>query len=278
MKVVYLLPLIIMTFISTQAAGGENKWEDFKQQTERYYYSTLQTGIENFSCFFTTNAFLEFARSLGDTTGTYPLKFVWTRKGRIYYILQPSVLLTDSLHRKKALEKIQQTKNQFYGFYLDWHNFLIMSPLDDLPDSTVVNFQGDTVKVSYENESGGQVALIEKIFLRSGRLMQVEIKSLNERVVNYPKCREVGDRWLCYGWDTQIFRDQRVTSGLSTRLELVKISNYWMPTRADIIVQTIDKPGEKFLSVIFLKDYQTNMALEELSPSAPENKKGEGLK
>jgi hypothetical protein len=264
--------------ISADAGESSNNWNDFRQKAESYYYSTISSDIRNFSCLFTTNTYIDFAKGLGDTAGTYPLKFVWTRAGKIYYVLQPSVLLTDSLHRKKTLEKIQQTKNQFYGFYLDWYNFLILSPFDGVPDTARVKFAGDTVQVSYENQSSGEIALIKKIFLKSGRLIQVEIDSRNERVLNYPQYREVGEKWLCYGFDTQIIRNQQVTSGLSTRMELAKISSYWMPTRVDIVVQTIDKPNEKYLSVIFLKDYQVNLALQELTPPPAAEKKGEGIR
>ncbi|MBN2364971.1 MAG: hypothetical protein JXL67_02325, partial [Calditrichaeota bacterium] len=220
--------------------------------------------IQNFSCLFTTSSYIDFAESMGDSTATYPLQFIWTRGGKNYYVLQPFDFRKDSLNRQQIMEKIQNTKNQFYGFFLDWMSFLIMSPLDDVPPAADVHFKKDSVFVNYATVEEGITAEVEKIFLPSGRLVRVEVKTGNQKIINYPLYEEHGGKWLCMGWDTQIYIDDQVTSGLSTRIELRDIAGYRFPSRADVVVQTIEKPEDKFLSIIFLKDYQINQALQEL--------------
>lgn len=255
--------IFFFLFVGWQHPDNDS-WKEFQRTTEDLYYYLEASPIQNFSCLVSTDMYINFMNSLGDSSYLYPLKLIWLREGRIYYVLQPSERLNDHEQRTQLLEKIQLTKNQFHGFYLDWLNFLIVSPLVDIPSNAQVNFKGDTVDVHYFSEEEGAKASVRKVFLKPGRLLWVEVESASEKVVNYPVYREVEGKWLCIGWDSQIYVNQIISSGLSTRLEFNKIQNVWMPYRADLMVQTADKPGQKFFSTIFLKDYHFNLPLQEL--------------
>lgn len=262
--VIFVQLIFIFPFIGWQYPATDS-WKEFQKTTEGLYHYLEASPIQNFSCLVSTDMYMNFINSLGDSSYLYPLKLIWLREGKIYYVLQPSERLNDPEQRTQLLEKIQLTKNQFHGFYLDWLNFLIVSPLVDIPSNAQVNFKGDTVDVHYTSDEEGAKASVRKVFLKSGRLLWVEVESVSEKVVNYPLYREVEGKWLCIGWDSQIYVNQVINSGLSTRLELNKIQNVWMPYRADIVVQTADKPGQKFYSIIFLKDYNFNLPLQELT-------------
>ncbi len=261
--VIFFQLFFIFLFIGWQHPVNDS-WTEFQKTTEGLYHYLEASTVQNFSCLFSTDMYMNFINSLGDSSYLYPLKLIWLREGKIYYVLQPSERLNDPEQRSQLLEKIQLTKNQFHGFYLDWLNFLIVSPLVDIPSNAQVNFKGDTVDVHYTSEEEEAKASVRKVFLKSGRLLWVEVESASEKVVNYPLYREVEGKWLCIGWDSQIYVNQIINSGLSTRLELNKIQNVWMPYRADLVVQTVDKPGQKFYSAIFLKDYNFNLPLQEL--------------
>jgi hypothetical protein len=239
-------------------------WDTFKQKAKPYYYYLMASNIKNFSCYLSTQNYINFFKQWGETVNTYPLKFIWTRSGKIYYILQPFPETVTDTERPKILEKVQLMKNQFHGFYLDWLNYLIISPLDDIPAGTEAIFRNDSVFVSYETDEPGIRTIVRKRFFRSGRLLSFEVETSSEMVVNYPIYEEVEGKWLCAGWDTQIYVDDQIKSGLSTKLELKKIQNEWFPVRANVLVQTIEKPGEKFISTIFLKAYEFNLPLYEL--------------
>jgi hypothetical protein len=242
-------------------------WQEFQKNSQGLYYYLESANLQNFSCLFTTDSFIGLIESLGDSNYTYPLKLIWIREGRIYYVLQPSEKLNDPEQRSRLLEKIQLTKNQFHGFYLDWLSFLITSPFADIPSTARVNFTKDTVDVHYLSQGGDLSAKVRKVFLRSGRLLWIEVESDSEKVINYPRYEEVEGKWICLGWDSQIYLNQKISSGLSTRLELKKVQDFWMPNRADIIVQTVEKPDQKFRSIIFLKEYEFNLPLQELPHS-----------
>lgn len=256
--------LILLLIFSGYSQNPEESWETFKENAKPYYYSLMAGNMQNFSCLFSTETYIKFMKSRGDTVNTYPLKLIWTRAGKIYYVLQPFPGMEKDSERPKILEKIQLMKNQFHGFYMDWLNYLIISPLDDIPAGTSAIFRNDSVFVSYATAEEGSGATVRKRFFRSGQLISFEVETQYERVINYPIYEEVEGKWLCAGWDTQIYVDDEVTSGLSTRLELRKIQNDWFPIRANVLVQTVEKPGDKFLSSIFLKDYEFNLPLYEL--------------
>lgn len=265
MKLFMILWLIFLLFLVNELpAQPVNSWPEFQNKTRGLYYFLESATLQNFSCLFSTDSYIGFIKNLGDSTYTYPLKLIWIREGKIYYLLQPSERLNDPALRTQLLEKIQLTKNQFHGFYLDWFSFLIISPLDDIPAAASINFKGDTVDVHYTNQEGSSAAAVRKVFLRSGRLLWVEVESATEKVINYPLYQEAEGKWICLGWDSQIYVNQKITSGLSTRLELTRIQNLWMPIRADIIVQTAEKPDQKFRSIIFLKEYELDLPLQEL--------------
>ncbi|UCE74820.1 MAG: hypothetical protein JSV56_03720, partial [Methanomassiliicoccales archaeon] len=229
-----------------------------------YYHYLMASEVQNFNCYITTQNYINFMKEKGDTVNTYPLKFIWTRSGKIYYVLQPFPGMENDTERPKILEKIQLLKNQFHGFYLDWLNYLIISPLDDIPAGTEAVFKGDSVFVSYATAEDGIQTTVRKWFLPSGRLISFEVETQSQKVVSYPDYQEVDGKWLCIGWDTQIFEDNEVNSGLSTKLELQKTQNAWFPARVEVLVQTIEKPDERYISTLYLKSYDFNLPLLEL--------------
>jgi len=268
---------ILITILFLVVSGGfsqENReeWETFRERVQPNYYYLLSSSIQNFSCYLTTQNYISFLKERRDTVNTYPLKFIWTRAGKIYYVLQPYPGMETSSERGKILEKIQLMKNQFHGFYLDWLNYLISSPLDDIPLAAEMQQRGDSIFVSYFVDDQGSQVHVKKAFIRSGRLISVEVITKSEKVVNYPLYNEIGGKWVCSAWNTQIYQDSMVTSGLYTQLELRKIDEQWYPARADVIVQTMEKPNEKFISTLYFKEYEFNLPLHELEdPQAPDS-------
>ena len=255
---------ISMLCSAVNAQDEQETWDKFKQRVKPYYYFLMEGNKQNFNCYLSSQVYINYMEGRGDTVNTYPLKFIWTRSGKIYFVLQPFPGMENEVERPQILEKIQLLKNQFHGFYLDWLNYLIISPLDDIPAGTEAEFRGDSVLISYSTNEGGKVTTVRKSFFRSGKLIFFEVETPGEKVVNYPAYQEVEGKWLCTGWETQIYVDNQVTSGLFTALELQKIQNEWLPMRADILVQTAEKPGDKYLSTIYIKGFEFNLPLFEL--------------
>jgi hypothetical protein len=264
--------LAVVLCVGSVAAQTEEKWDDFKQKVNRYSYSLENdTEVQNFSCLFTTSTYVDFIKeNKYDSTFVYPLKLIWTRPGKVYYILLPYPEMSDEKSHPKVLSSIQAVKGQFKGFLSDWLGFLVYSPVSDIPEDALVTFAPDTIQVQYTSGEGALQAKVMKLFLPSGKLIKVSVMSRQNKVVNFPLFTENEGKWICTGWDSQIYQGGKISSGIASRLELQKVQGYWVPSRVDMLVQSTAKPEEKFLSTIFLKNYIFDLELQELQE--PESK------
>lgn len=266
MKIKLILTVVLFTIL-TQSSIAQTlfSWEDFAKKARPYYSILNRSEIQNFSSLITSATYINYLKKNNyDSTYTYPLKFIWTNQGKVYYILQPHPNMNDTTKRKDDLLEIQALKNQFKGFLIDWQNFSLFSPFEDIPENPVIKAADDTVQISYINGEGQFKATVKKLFLVSGKLVKVTVISSGQKIITSPVYQESEGKWLCTGWDSQIFESGKVTSGTATRLELSPVQNYWMPYRAAMLIQTIEKPEEKYLLTIYMKDYIFNLALQEI--------------
>ncbi len=250
--------------IVTLSAQVSDRWLDFRNQADDYYMVLEKTDMTNFSCYFTSSAYLNYVAQMGDSSYNYPLKFIWTREGNTYYILQPYPGMDDARKRQQSLQQIQIVKTEFQGFFLDFINFVVYSPFSDIPEDAEIEFSQDSVRVHYRSGEGNLVADVWKVFLPSGKLRKVRYESGDKRIINYPAYTEVEGKWLCVGWDSQIYQNGKITSGSATRTEFRKIDRYWVPVRVMTMVQVADRPEERYMSELFIKDYLFNIPLEKI--------------
>lgn len=267
------LTLLVSCFFiaGTWADQTPEAWTKFKNRSQDYYYYLSDSHIMNFTCLFTTDTYITFINEIADSSYRYPIKFIWTDAGKMYFVLQPYPDITNQPERSRMMEEIQFVKKQFEGFYLDWHNFLIQSPFDDIPDTADLIITPDSIRVSFTSGEKGKEARVSKVFLPSGKLVKVSVQTPGRKVVNYPRYREWKGKWVCVGWDSQIYQKGVIISGLSTSLELQRVQEQWMPVRVNVVVQTTEKPGEHYYSDIFLKDYLFDVPLQEIQPPAKES-------
>ncbi len=265
--------VICLILLIAYTARSNETWTEFRKKSEPYYYTLNAGELENFSCLFTTDAYINFIDQVEDSSYYYPLKFIWTRFGKAYYVLQPYPKMGNAKERQRILQQIQFVREQFRGFYVEWLNFIIYSPFEDIPQNPKVIKSQDSLKVTYVSGEGGSQTRIDKIFLPSGKLIKVAVQSDTQKVVNYPVYRELGNQWLCVGWDSQIYNRGVINSGMATRLELNKIEDYWMPVRAVNVVKRADKPDTEYTSAIYLKNYLFDIPLKEIqTPDTMKNK------
>lgn len=271
MKLKYLLrALLILVPLSV---FSQESLAEFKSRSEPYYHYLKDPGISNFSCLFTSSAFINFVKDKTDSTHYYPLKLLWTREGNLYFILQP---LPDELTesgRREYLQAAQSLKKLFRGIYYDWYKFALASPFADIPDSARLDWAGDTVAIRYEIKEPKITARVIRTFTRSGQLFKEIWLAANLKIVNYPAYQIVEGRWLCTGWDTQIYQNGEIKSGMAIQLRLRKVQGYWLPDQFDILAQSSSKPEEQVLTSLYLMNYLFNEKIEQLPlpKSSPES-------
>lgn len=257
----FLLCIFSMGFSQINDPQGDN-WEQFKKE-KKTYYSTLEgSAIENFSCLVSSSEYIRFISRIADSSFYYPLKLIWMRDGRAYYILQPfPPILSDSIHHEIVV-RVEELKSLLKGTLADWQQFALSSPFSDIPPDARISFGQDTVSVAFGIAEDIKKTSVKKLFTRGGELAKVLWSSGELSIVTYPFYKEVENKWVCKGWRSQFYKNGEVTSGLAVSLELAKMENAWLATRLDVIAQAKETASQRSIIQLFLKSYLFNQQFE----------------
>ena len=264
--------VILLFLLITNIILAQENWQQFKAEKAKYYSTLEQVGVENFSCLISSNDYIRFINKIADSTFFYPLKIVWMKEGKVYYIMQPYPPdLSDSI-QQQFLNKIEGLKKVFKGILSDWQQFSFFIPYKDIPDSAMVNFNSDTVGTSFRVSEKGTTISLKKTFTIAGELARVVWSSGDLRIATYPYYNEIEGKWVCQRWKSQFYQNGRITSGLMVSLDLEKVEKAWFPNKFEIIAQSQNNPAQKSVIQLFLKDYILNDKFEIVStPSEQTN-------
>ncbi|MFQ5583825.1 MAG: hypothetical protein ACE5GL_05265 [Calditrichia bacterium] len=268
------LKILAITILLAGSLFSQENFLDFRVAKEGYYHYISQPDVKNFSCLISSSIYINFIKDKADSNYYYPLKIVWTRQGDVYYIMQPFPDNLPENQLQAVVAEVKKLKQVFTGVLLDWEQFCLFSPFKNIPDSADVKFNEDTVGVTFTTVKDERAVRIKKIFGLGGKLLQVIWQSGDLRIVTTPAYDEVNNKWLCYGWDGQVYYRGEIASALSVGLELVNLENLWLPTRFDILAQSSKEPDQKKLSSIYFKNYIINEDFE-IVPPPPDAPKGQ---
>ena len=267
----WLGTVALLVMMAATALNAQDDWKTFRGEIDDYYYYLARPEVENFTYLISSEAYINYVRTVGDSTHFYPVKFIWTNGDNRYYALQSVPAGTDSL-RRQSLERIQRLKNLHEDILYDFQKFVVRPPAFGIPENAWVSFGKDTVAVRYSVP--GEDVTIQETFTRGGQLGRVMWKMGNQKAVTFPIYREVGNRWLCVGWRTQKFVDGEVTEGLVYELEQVRQGERWVPIQLNIVVQSQDPRSEKVLTgmyKLYIKGFAFNADIREVTePQAKE--------
>lgn len=244
---------------------SQNNWEEFKNEKSQFYASLETADIENFSFLISSSEYIGFIQDKADSTFFYPLKIIWTKNEKVYYIMQPfPPNLADST-KQQLTSKLEELKKVFKGTLADWQQLSLYSPFHDIPGDATISFGQDTVGISYRIEEDNNAVSIKQLFSRAGELARIIWRGEGLRIVTYPYYKEIQDKWVCQGWRTQFYNGGEITSGMAVVLGLGKFRNYWLPTQINIIAQSKAKPNQRSVVKLFLRDYIFNQKFEIVS-------------
>ena len=249
-----------------QALWAQQTLQQFKTKTEPYYLTLEQENVKNFSCKITSGEFINYIKDKvdkADSTFQFPLKFIWLAAGRAYYILQPfPKSFADTTKRVEAIKKVQMLKQLFQGFLMDWQKFGLASPFVDVPDSAFLKTGKDTVTITFHFKDGDIEGDVKKVFTAGGEFIADVWNTNKMTIINYPHYYIGEGKWICRGWDTQIYENGAITTGISTQLDIRKVQGYWMPIEIDILAQTQAHPDRKALTTLYLKNFQFDINIQ----------------
>ena len=148
-KLYYLTIFMFLQISSNFQLAADEKWEAFKQEFQKSIYYTGKETLQNFSCYISTDSYLKYLEQNNDTVHTYPLKFIWMKGNKTFYILQPYDNMGDEQKSSKILKQVKLVRKRFEEFNNYWQQFGINSPTEDIPDSAEIIYSADSTVVSY---------------------------------------------------------------------------------------------------------------------------------
>jgi len=270
--------IILLSTLLFNIGFPQEDFFEFRLQKEGYYHYVDQKKIKNFSCLISSSIYINFIKDKTDSSYYYPLKVVWTAEGSVYYIMQPFPDSLDKNLQEKVVKHVKMLKQVFTGVLLDWQRFSLFSPFLNIPEDAEANFGLDTVSVNYSIVKDGQAVKMKKVFGLGGKLLQVIWRSGDMKIITNPSYGEANNKWLCYGWDNQIYNRALVTSAMTVGLELVLLEDTWLPIRFDILAQKQAEPDQKTLFSIYFKNFIINEEFEIVSPPSESQIQNQFLK
>ena len=261
-RMAWVLLTLLWTGITQLIA--QTPLEQFRNEVERYYsFASQKADLENFSCLITSTPYISFIKEVADSQYYYPLKFLWQRSGKAYFILQP-LPKVDNDQRRKILIQAQQLKRLFRGVYLDWQKYSLVSPVGIYSNNATFVDYGDTVAVEDYYTDAAQNVRTRRLYSKAGLLLKDEWDNGDFRVVNLPVWQTVQNKWVCVGWRSQIYNQGKISSGMEVSLQLINLDGVWLPYQIDILAQSSENPNEQVLTSLYLKNYFFNEKIEVL--------------
>ncbi len=238
-----VIPIIMIILFSNSLYSQFNQ-EEFLYRVKTIYHSLRVQGLENFTCWVTSDLFLEETKETYKEE-LYPLELIWKKPNMIYYIKRALPDHPEAEQNRKSQEIQMNMIQALKGLLIDWQRFCAGNVLDDLPKTYLITTVSDTAFIQYENYENGKLIKVKMTFGLNGICLKltVEFPDKNEVINTYPRFRLIGEKWLCTGWTVQTLKKGSVESGFLVKLRSRKIENHWIPERINLQLQKrgIDK-------------------------------------
>lgn len=247
-------------------AFSQQELAQFKRQITPYYHFMDTAGVQNFTFKITTAGYINFIQPHADSTFYYPLKVIWFADGRTYYEIQPFPQLSDSL-RKQLLRNAQALKNLWSFVLPEFVKFLVRPPLFEMPDHASIAFGKDTVSVAVRLTENDKTIFYSETYTRGGQLGRTLWQSGTEKVLKYPMYDEVDGKWLCMGWDIQVYNGNEIQSGVRVWVVYGRQNEKILPEQLNMVIQRRDENGKPIQNnyVLFVKDFAFNQDIQIVS-------------
>ncbi len=238
-------------FFATQPQISFNQ-EEFISRVKTIYHSLSLKGLDNFSCWVTSNIFLEKTKGFFNEE-EFPFEIIWKSPNKLFYIKRAIPSLTVPENQKQVEQIKMDLLQELKGLLIDWQRFYAGNVLDDLPETHLIYSNRDTAFIQYQKYDSGKNLKIKMLFGVNGLLMKIITiyPDTREEIYIYPGYLLVEDKWLCDKWMVQMLKNGQVEGGFTVKLESRKFDKYWIPVR--ILMQLQKK---EYNTKLFIRDYK----------------------
>jgi hypothetical protein len=239
----------------------------FFQKVRTLYYTVESSGLQNFSMWLTS----DYYRRNTDSTITahrYPLEFIWMRPGRMSFIkgalINPPGV--DSTQLRQAAQLQLDMYHELKGLFYDWLRFYGSGILADLPADYDLKVRQDTILIKYETLEQGQKTQVCLYFGQNALCFKLQLTypDSEQEIYIYPAFTYPGNKWLCSGWQVQIFEKAAVQSGFIVRIFSEKLDNCWFPKKITMQLQTKQNEVKIFTREYYIANIMINRPIEAL--------------
>jgi hypothetical protein len=247
-----LILFIILGITITNSLKAQFSEPEFVYKVKTSYTSLKASGLDNFSCWVTSNIFLEAIKDISEEE-LYPLEIIWKNPDLLYYIKRPLPNVGNTEKQKELQQSQMDLIQELQGLLVDWQRFFAGNILDELPETHLITTKGDSVFIDYELFDNGKNVKTKMIFGKNGLCKKIITNYIhkNERIIVYPGYTTVENKWICNYWRVQIFVNEQIDSGFEISLESRKVENYWIPQR---LLLQLQKRGID--NTMFVRDYR----------------------
>jgi hypothetical protein len=245
--------LFILTVLFYRPAVAQLDTLSFFQKVHTLYYTVESSGLQNFSMWITSDYYRRNTDSTITANG-YPLEFIWMRPNRMSFIkgVLNSPAGTDSAQIQQAQKLQLDMYYELKGLFYDWLRFYGSGILADLPADYNLTVRQDTVIIKYETREQGQKMRVCLYFGLNALCFKLQLTypDSEQEIYIYPAFTYLGTKWLCSGWQVQIFEKAEVQSGFILQISSEKLDNYWFPKKITMQLQT-----KQIEPVIYTREY-----------------------
>ncbi len=253
--------LILTFFVQAQTSNFDEK--KFFETIQSSYYNLKNTELKNFLVLVQNQSTQNIARQYWQNPDVFPLQLIWLNPDHVFLSEQGVPALPDTVSSQYGA-LVSDLKRQVSGLLFDLKRFYLTGIFETISNNYRIDVLDKLVRVAYNEVNGPDTTLNVYYFGFNGLLLKSDSFSPDGRrkVTTRPKFKIVKTKWLCVGWEAQMWLDDKVESGFIIGLDMQEYQNIWIPYNIDIVVQQARFKGATFTDRLFFRNYIYNQSLQ----------------
>lgn len=258
----FLLAILFLTVgsINTYAQFSE---VDFFNRVNSIYYTLEQTDLKNFTSWLTSNIFINATDGFFKDE-VFPLEFIWMAGNRMFFSRRALPVLGDTT-KDHLVDRLQESmRTEFRALLLDWQRFYSGRLLQNMPPDYKITVRMDTVVLSYKTVEDSEEVVNTMLFGQNGICLQTTLAypSRGEKIDTHPLFKYTGEKWLCVGWQVQVYEGNEISTGYIVRVKSQRVDKYWLPQVFSMTLQTSRDKKSVYVREYYFRNILVNRKIE----------------
>ncbi len=258
-----ILKLLLLLIVIIQAQSGPFDEKKFFETLQTSYYNLKDTDLKNFLVLVQNQASQDMAMRYWKNKDIFPLQLIWLNPDHVFLSEQGVPALPDTVARQyNAI--VDDLKRQVSGLLFDLKRFYLAGIFETISNNYQIDVKDRFVRVSYDLINQSDTTRNVYYFGLNGLLLKTETFSPDGRrkVTTKPYFKIIKTKWICTGWEAQMWLDENIESGFIITLDMQEYQNIWIPYNIDIVVQQSRFKGATFTDRLLFRNYIYDQSLQ----------------